>query len=398
MLTNPVHADCIPADLLEMSDALAQIRRDIHAHPSLRFATDETLARIKTALDSWGIRYDEECVPHGLIAIVEGKKPGRTIGLRADIDALPMPDLSENAWRSTHEGIAHACGHDGHQTWLMGALWYLSRHNEFAGRVIGVFQPAEEISAGANHVIKCGALKKYGIEEIYGAHSEPFLDKGVIGTCVGPLQAAADGFFIRINGKGTHGGRPHMGVDPIPVASQIVLALQTLVSRKMNPIECGVLSVCSVVAGSNEAFNVVPGLVTMSGTVRTYLPEVRDAMENGIKQMTQGIAEANGCTAEVEYQRYCAAVNNPELQTTIALDLAEKIYGKDSVVRNIAPMMSSEDFSAYQQEIPGVMLRIGVRDENHKLSVHNPGFDFNDDVLCEAAYLLSRTVLARLEV
>ncbi len=393
---NFVLSDRIAPDLLSWGEELAAIRRDIHRTPELGFDTAETTARIVKHLASWDIPCDAQKVKGGVIAVVEGAKPGPTVALRADIDALPMPDETTNPWRSTHDGKAHACGHDGHQTWLLGALRWLKAHNDFAGRVIGIFQPAEEIAQGADAVIASGVLADYDVREIYGAHTEPMLEKGVFGFKAGPLQAASDSFWITVKGVGTHGGRPHLGVDPIPVGGQIINALQTLVSRKLNPVDTGVVSICSVNAGSFNTPNVIPPVLTMSGTVRTFSPDARDLMERELTRLVTGIADANGCAADVKYVRQCAAVINPELQTQAGIDAAIELYGADHVVPAMTPFMSSEDFSAYQHVIPGAILRVGVKDEAHQATLHSRTMDFNDEVLPAAAQLLATIARKRL--
>lgn len=394
---NFVLSDRVFPEILAWGEELAAIRHDVHSTPELKFDTPKTVARIVKHLTDWGITVDTDMVKGGVIAVIDGTKPGKTVALRADIDALPMPDATTNTWKSTHEGKAHACGHDGHQTWLMGALRYLKAHNDFAGRVVGIFQPAEEIAEGAQAVIDAGVLAKYDVKEIYGAHTEPLLDKGTFGFRVGALQAASDSFWVTVKGVGCHGGRPHLGVDPIPVGGQLINALQTLVSRKLNPVDTGVVSICSVNAGSFGTPNVIPPVLTMSGTVRTFSKEGREMIEREFKKMVTGIAEANGCTVEIVYKHQCAAVNNTPEQTKAGIAAATAMYGAEHVVPDMTPFMSSEDFSAYQAVIPGAIMRVGIRDERHQASLHSQIFDFNDEVLPAAASLIANIALTRLE-
>ncbi len=379
-------------------EELTQIRRDIHACPELGFETGRTVERIVGRLKAWGVEtVDAETVRGGVIAVINGSRPGKTIALRADIDALPMDDCSGNPWASRNEGRAHACGHDGHQTWLLGTLRQLASRPDFPGRVVGIFQPAEEIAQGAKAVVASGVFQKYGIAEIFGDHTEPMLPKGVFGFRTGPLQASSDSFWITIHGKGTHGGRPHLGVDPIPVGAEIVGALQTIVARKVNPIIPAVVSVCSLNAGRFQTPNVVPHFLTMSGTVRTFSEEARRQIERLIREMAEKISEASGCTAEVKYVNQISAVVNAREQTEAGIRTAERLFGKECVVPQMDPFLSSEDFSEYQALVPGSMLRIGVRDEAHSVSVHNQSFDFNDEVLPAAVTLLSEIARDRLE-
>ena len=393
-----VHADKVFPEIAAWADELAAIRHDVHMHPELGFETAQTAARIAGLLMKWGVPVvDTETVKGGVIAVIGGSAPGATVALRADIDALPMTDCSTNPWKSTIDGRAHACGHDGHQTWLLGALRYLCETRNFPGRVVGIFQPAEEISGGADAVVASGVLQKYDVKEIYGAHTEPMLSKGVFGFRVGPLQAASDSFWIRIQGVGTHGGRPHLGGDPLPVGAQIIMAAQTLVSRKLDPIDTGVVSICSVNAGRYETPNVIPAFLTLSGTVRTFSPEARKMIEEKFRRMVAGIAEANDCTAEITWQRGCASVNNDKTATLAGIEAAKALYGADNVVDEMKPFMSSEDFSAYQAVIPGAIMRVGVKDEAHQATLHSPAFDFNDEVLPAAATLIASIAERRLK-
>ncbi|MCF0254356.1 MAG: amidohydrolase, partial [Duodenibacillus sp.] len=241
-----------------------------------------------------------------------------------------------------------------------------------------------------------GVFEKFGIAEIYGAHTEPMLPKGVFGFKVGPLQAASDFFTVAVHGVGTHGGRPHFGVDPIPVAAQIINAVQTIVSRKINPIHPATVSVCSVNAGQLTTYNVVPHFATLGGTARMFDPADRDLIEEQLGRMVRGIAEANGCTADFEYIRLIGPVINGKEQTEAGMAAAARLFGEDRV-RVIEPFTSSEDFAEYLELVPGSMMRVGVRDESHQVSVHNQAFDFNDEVLPAAATLLAAVARDRLE-
>lgn len=393
-----VHADKVYPEVLGWADELVRFRRCVHETPELGFDTPETVQRICQTLKSWGITtFDAELVKGGVVVVIDGERPGKTIALRADIDALGMNDTTGKAWASRHAGCAHACGHDGHQTWLMGALRFLHVHRNFAGRVVGLFQPAEEPVLGAKAVIASGFFEKFDVSEIFGAHTEPMLKKGVFGFRVGPLQAACDYFWVKLHGKGAHGARPHQGVDPLPVACQIVNAVQTIVSRKINPIDTAVLSICSLNSGRFESPNVIPTTLTFSGTARMYKEDVRDTIETNFKNMVNGIAQANGCTAEIKYERSIHAVDNAKEQTLAGIAAAKALFGEQNVVDNMDPFMSSEDFAEYQQLVPGAMMRIGIRDEEHTAALHNTAFDFNDEVLPAAVSLFVRVVMDRLD-
>ena len=381
----------------ELVPELEEIRHDIHAHPELGFETERTVGLICDYHRKSGIvEIDTELVKGCVIAVIEGSRPGHTIAIRADMDALPMNDGCGKPWASTVAGRGHCCGHDGHTTWLLGAARWLAAHNDFPGRIVLVHQAAEEAGTGAKALGEAGLIEKYGIEEIYGGHTEPNLPKGVIGFKPGPLQAASDSVYITLRGKGTHGGRPHLGVDPIPVAAQIVTALQTIVSRKVDPIESAVVSICSINCGNFKANNVVQSELTMSGTVRTFLPEIRDLAEENIRAMVTGIAAANGCTVELVYDRMIGSVINGEEQTIAAHEVTKALLGEDNV-RIIRPFMSSEDFSEYLNRIPGAIIRVGIRDEEHQVSLHNQQMDFNDEVLPVAVSVVANMAVRRLE-
>lgn len=393
-----VLADKVFPELLEWADELAAIRRDIHAHPELGFDTPRTVGKIVETLRGWGLEHvDPEAVAGGVVVVVEGARPGPCVALRADIDALPMPDESANPWRSQTEMRCHACGHDGHAAWLMGAMRYLHAHRgDFAGRVVGIFQPAEEIGRGALRVIDSGVFERWGISEIYGAHDEPTVEKGVFGLCAGPAQASTDFFYITLRGRGVHAARPHQGVDPIPAAGILIGALQTIVSRKINPLEPAVVSISSVNGGRYNAPNVIPEAVTLSGTARAFSPEVRDRIEAEMARIVRTVAESEGCTAEFEYRRLVAPlINSPEAIAHVR-DFVEARFGAGHA-SDQPPTMGGEDFAEYViAKCPGCMIRAGIRDEAHAAALHHPTFDFNDEVIPATATVLAGVALARL--
>ena len=381
----------------ELVPELVEIRHDLHQHPELGFDTERTCGKIVEYLRASHVdSIDTELVKGCVIAVINGDQPGHTIGVRSDMDALPMKDGCGKPYASVVDGRGHCCGHDGHTTWLLGVARWLASHRDFPGRVVLVFQAAEEPGIGAKALIEAGLFEKYGIEEIYGGHTEPNLPKGTIGFKPGPLQAASDSFYVTLKGKGTHGGRPHLGVDPMPVAAQIILALQTIVARKVDPIESAVVSVCSINAGNFEAVNVVQSELTMSGTVRTFLPEIRDLAEANITAMVNGIAAANGCEAELVYDRIIGSVINAEEQTEAAIAATRELLGEDHV-KVIRPFMSSEDFSRYLNVVPGSIIRVGIRDDEHCVSLHHQKMDFNDDVLPVAVSVVANMAVTRLK-
>lgn len=381
----------------ELVPELVEIRHDLHQHPELGFDTERTCGKIVEYLRASHVdSINTELVKGCVIAVINGDQPGHTIGVRSDMDALPMKDGCGKPYASVVDGRGHCCGHDGHTTWLLGVARWLASHRDFPGRVVLVFQAAEEPGLGAKALIEAGLFEKYGIEEIYGGHTEPNLPKGTIGFKPGPLQAASDSFYVTLKGKGTHGGRPHLGVDPMPVAAQIILALQTIVARKVDPIESAVVSVCSINAGNFEAVNVVQSELTMSGTVRTFLPEIRDLAEANITAMVNGIAAANGCEAELVYDRIIGSVINAEEQTEAAMAATRELLGEDHV-KVIRPFMSSEDFSRYLNVVPGSIIRVGIRDDEHCVSLHHQKMDFNDDVLPVAVSVVANMAVTRLK-
>lgn len=381
----------------ELVPELVEIRHDLHQHPELGFDTERTCGKIVEYLRASHVdSIDTELVKGCVIAVINGDQPGHTIGVRSDMDALPMKDGCGKPYASVVDGRGHCCGHDGHTTWLLGVARWLASHRDFPGRVVLVFQAAEEPGLGAKALIEAGLFEKYGIEEIYGGHTEPNLPKGTIGFKPGPLQAASDSFYVTLKGKGTHGGRPQLGVDPMPVAAQIILALQTIVARKVDPIESAVVSVCSINAGNFEAVNVVQSELTMSGTVRTFLPEIRDLAEANITAMVNGIAAANGCEAELVYDRIIGSVINAEEQTEAAMAATRELLGEDHV-KVIRPFMSSEDFSRYLNVVPGSIIRVGIRDDEHCVSLHHQKMDFNDDVLPVAVSVVANMAVTRLK-
>lgn len=398
-MIEPVSKDkCLPEILALFPDLIAH-RHDIHQHPDCGFETQRTIGKIKEFLEKHNVSskdMDDATCPGSLFVEIKGNLPGKTIGFRADIDALKMKDNSEKEWTSKIDGHAHACGHDGHQTWLMGAAAYMAEHRDFPGTLVCLFQGAEETGKGAESVVKSGFLDKYNIQEMYAAHDEPFLKKGEVGFKVGHLQAASDSFAVKFIGAGTHGGRPHQGMDPIPALSEMYLAMQTIVSRKVDPLESAVVSVCFMNAGTLGTYNVLPGEAVMGGTVRTFLPEVRDLVENTIKRMAEGIALAHGLKAEVTYERLISSVNNDERLTKEGVRIAQDLLGKDKIYPDFKPFMSSEDFSVYQEKVPGTICRIGISDENHTVPLHNPKFDFNDEVLALASTLFVKIAQERL--
>ncbi len=376
---------------------LRQFRQSIHKEPEIGFETTNTLKRIKDFLKSENIEgFDTETAKGSGLLLIEGTRPGPTIALRADIDALPIREISSVEWKSTNS-FAHSCGHDGHQSWLIGVGAYFAKNRDFPGRILCVFQAAEESVNGAQSIIDTGVFGKYNVKEIYGAHNDPTLPLGKIGILAGPMMASCDRFSIVLQGKGTHGANPHLGIDPLPAANEIYFGLQTLVSRTIDANDCAVISVCGFNAGGDNTYNIVPAEVKMLGTVRTFKESVRLKIEHEMSRRVKKIAEAFDIEGETDYQRLTGAVVNDEQCTEFVEDVSCELLGKDSIVKLQKPYMISEDFGAYQQIMPGCFFMIGTQDEEHPHALHSPFFDFNDRVLPEAVALFISITKKRLE-
>lgn len=391
-----INSDSIRSELRKYEPNLIAFRKAVHASPEVGFDTQNTLFKIKEFLSQFGITsLDTETSPGSGFLLIEGEKPGKTIALRADIDALPIKEQSGCPWASEN-GAAHSCGHDGHMTWLLGAILYLNQHRSFTGGVLCIFQANEENVCGAQSVIDSGIFKKYDVKEIYGAHNEPLLDLGTFGFRSGPTMAAADRFEIEVRGKGTHGARPNLGRDPLPAATDIYSSFQTIVSRTVDPLKSAVISVCKFNTVGAEAYNIIANAVKMLGTTRTFEPAVRDLVQKELIARTEGIANAYGLEASVVYDRLVGPVINDSELTTFAENAAEDMSGKAAVKTLPEPYMISEDFSAYQTIMPGCFFFIGVKDEEHKEALHSPLFDFNDKVIIDAAAFFAYLTLKRL--
>ena len=365
-------------------DELTAIRRDIHAHPELGFEETRTQKVVIEALKRYGV---DEIHPGmaktGVVAVVRGSGGGnRAIGLRADMDALPIAEVNDFGHRSKTPGKMHACGHDGHTTMLLGAArWLADNRDAFDGTVYLIFQPAEEGGGGGRVMVEEGLFEKFPVEGVYGMHNMPGMPLGKIAMRSGPTMAATDEFDITINGKGGHAAMPNVSRDPIVIGSHVVTALQSIASRRVDPIKDVVVSVTTFHGG--DAFNVIPEHVRLTGTVRTFLPDVRDLAETELKRIVESVALAFDGSADVKYMRnYPATVNAPE-ETKIAAEAARKIIGDEQVDENADPKMGGEDFSYMLNERPGsyIFLGNGMPGEKGGAMVHTPQYDFNDDAM-----------------
>ncbi|KNY13919.1 amidohydrolase [Shinella sp. SUS2] len=361
----------------EMQDEIAEWRRHIHREPEILFAVEKTAAFVAEKLREFGV---DEIVTGigrtGVVGLIRGKAAGRTIGLRADMDALPIEETSGKPWASTVRGKMHACGHDGHTAMLLGAAKYLAETRSFSGNVAVIFQPAEEGGGGGNEMVKDGMMERFGIAEVYGMHNLPGMPVGSFGTRPGPIMAATDEFNITVKGRGGHAALPHKTVDPIVIGAQVVSALQTIVSRVADPIASLVVSVTKFNAGF--AHNVIPETAQLAGTVRTLSAVMRQEAEARIRQICSGLAAAHGAEITVGYHRnYPVTANHPD-ETDHAVAVAREIAGEAAVDPALDPMMGGEDFSYMLLARPGAFVFLGNGDS---AGLHHPAYDFNDDAI-----------------
>jgi amidohydrolase len=320
--------------------------------------------------------------------IRSGGPSARGIGLRADMDALPMREENDFAWRSARQGLMHGCGHDGHTTMLLGAARYLAQTRRFDGTVVLIFQPGEEGFAGAKAMIDDGLFDRFPVDSVYAMHNWPSLPPGVIGLNSGPMMAAADRFEITIQGRGGHGAHPYMAIDPVLVAGHIITAAQSLVARNINPLDSAVVSLCAMQAGDLGAFSVIPRQAQLIGTARSFKREVQDLIEERLGRLAESIALGFGATARLDYHRMYPATINTPAEAKFAGDVAASLVGEDKVMRDLQPSMGAEDFSFMLQSKPGAYLRIGQGGEGGCF-LHSPRYDFNDDILPLGAALMS---------
>jgi hippurate hydrolase len=371
---------------------LTTIRRDLHAHPEIGFEEVRTSGIVAEKLAEWGIEVHRGIGKTGVVGILEGKGgPGKRIGLRADMDALPMEETTNLPWRSTIAGRNHACGHDGHTTMLLGAARYLAENRDFVGTAVFVFQPAEEGLGGARAMLADKLFERFPCDEIYGLHNAPNLDAGQIAVFPGPAMAGADFFDIRITGRGSHGAMPHLGRDPVIVAVTLAGALQTIVSRNADPRESAVLSITQIHAGS--AYNVIPNEAALAGTIRSFSPEIAALVRDRMREIAAGLAQSFGVEIEVDIRSiFDVLVNHPE-QSVAAAAVAGEIVGEQNVLTEVKPMMGSEDFADMLRAVPGAYCWVG---HAGSVPVHNPGFVLDDGILPVGASLLARLVETRL--
>ena len=373
---------------------LTAIRRDIHAHPELGFEEERTSTIVAQKLKEWGLEVTTGIGKTGVVGTIRVGNNPRAIGLRADMDALPMDELNTFDHRSTHKGRMHACGHDGHTTMLLGAAQYLAATRNFDGTVHFIFQPAEEGRGGAEAMVKDGLFDKFPCEQIFGMHNRPKLDVGKFAIRSGPQMAGGGLFDIHITGKGAHGARPESGIDPVIIATQIITALQSVVSRNVAALDSAVISVTQMHSG--DAYNVIPQEAVLRGTIRAFRKETMALIKERIETISAGIAKTLGGSAKADVRiAFPPLVNDRDAVNFIA-DVAETIVGKENMNREGPYVMASEDFSYMLEKVPGAFINIGNGGGEGGCEVHNPSYDFNDDILTLGATLWSRVVETKL--
>jgi hippurate hydrolase len=376
-MTTPVdHIAC-------WQETFTAVRRDLHQHPELGFEEERTGRVVREALAGLGIEHHAGIGRTGIVAVVRGARDtsGASIGLRADMDALPMQEENEFAHRSRYDGRMHGCGHDGHTTMLLAAARYLAETRRFDGTAYLIFQPGEEGYAGAKAMIEDGLFERFPAQQVFALHNWPGLPPGKIGLTPGPAMAAADRIEITIDGRGGHGAHPHVAVDPVLVAGHLITAAQSIVSRNVAPIDTAVVSLCAMQAGNPGAMSVIPSHAKLVGTVRTFRPATQDMIERRLHELVGSIAAAFGAKATLKYERVYPATVNHDGPAAFAMGVAEALVGRDNVVRNLDPSMGSEDFSFMLQAKPGAFARLGQGGAEGGCFLHNSRYDFNDAVI-----------------
>jgi amidohydrolase len=384
----------IEPDIARFADELTVWRRDIHAHPELGFEEERTSALVARKLQEFGCEVTTGIGKTGVVGTIRVGNNPRSIGLRADMDALPMDERNTFEHRSRHAGRMHACGHDGHTTILLGAAKYLAATRNFDGTVHFIFQPAEEGRGGAKAMVDDGLFAKFPCDVVFGLHNRPKLDVGKFQIRSGPMMAGGGLFDIHITGKGAHGARPESGIDPVVIGGHVITALQTVISRTLAPLDSGVISITQMHAG--DAYNVIPETAVLRGTIRAFRKEVMAIIKAKIEHIARGIAETLGGRAETDVRIvFPPLVNDPQEARWIG-DVAAGIVGEENVNREGSYVMASEDFSYMLEQVPGAFILLGNGGGEGGCEVHNPGYDFNDAALPLGATLWARAVEARL--
>ena len=363
------------------------LRRTIHAHPELRYEENQTAELVASKLVEWGLEVHRGLGKTGVVGVLRRGTSERSVGLRADMDALPIHELNTFDHRSRNEGRMHACGHDGHTAMLLGAARYLAKHGEFDGTIVFIFQPAEEGGAGAKAMIADGLFERFPVDAVFGIHNWPGIPAGSFGVTEGPIMASSNEFRIDIKGVGSHAALPHNGRDPVFTAVQIANGLQGIITRNKKPIDTAVLSITQIHAG--DAVNVVPNEAWIGGTVRTFTTETLDLVESRMRKIAESTAAAYDCTAEVHFLRNYPPTVNSAAETQFAAEVMKEVVGAERVETSIEPTMGAEDFSFMLLEKPGCYAFLGNGDGGHREAghgagpcmLHNASYDFNDQLL-----------------
>ncbi|MEY2840666.1 MAG: hypothetical protein RJB60_2965 [Pseudomonadota bacterium] len=393
----PADTPALLPELVAQAPGIQALRRDIHAHPELCFEELRTSDLVAERLTAWGIEVHRGLGTTGVVGVIQGRQGKRAIGLRADMDALPVTEGNHFAHASRHPGKMHACGHDGHTAMLLAAAQHLAANRDFDGTVYLVFQPAEEGGGGAREMMRDGLFDRFPMDAIFGMHNWPGMKVGQFAIKDGPCFASSNEFHIRIKGKGCHAAMPHLGIDPVPVACQLVQGFQTILTRNVRPIETGVISVTMIEAG--EATNVIPDVVTIQGTVRTFTTDTLDLIETRMREMSQQMCAAFGATAEFEFSRNYPPTINHTAETEFVRQVMREVVGPANV-QAFEPTMGAEDFSFFLQGKPGAYFVIGNGDGVHRegghglgpCTLHNPSYDFNDQLIPLGATLWVKLV------
>ncbi len=375
----------IPNRIADFEPEMTAWRRELHRHPETAFEEIRTSDFVARKLESFGLEVHRGIAKTGVVGVLKGRRDtGRAIGLRADMDALDVTEETGAAWASETPGKMHACGHDGHTTMLLGAARYMAETRNFDGTVYFIFQPAEENEGGARVMVEEGLFERFPMEAVYGMHNRPGLPVGKMQMRAGPAMAGYDVFEIVLQGSGAHGARPHEGVDPVVMQAQVVMALQTIASRNVDPIKSVVVSITQVHGG--DTWNVIPPRVVLRGTVRSFLPEVQDQVEQRMRAICENVATAFGGSASLRYERrYPPLVNNPA-HIAVAAEVAAEVVGPDNVSTEAPPVMGSEDFAFMLEAKPGCYVNLGNgTGERGGIGLHSPRYDFNDEALAYGA-------------
>ncbi|MBW8639834.1 amidohydrolase [Hoeflea sp. WL0058] len=373
---------------------LIDLRRDLHAHPELGFEEERTSAIVADILEEAGVTVHRGLAKTGVVGSLQVGEGNGAIGLRADMDALAMPEKADRPYKSTINGKMHACGHDGHTVLLLGAARHLARTRKFSGTVHFIFQPAEEGRGGAKRMVDEGFFRQFPCDAVFGLHNMPGLAVDEMAVVAGPQLASSDSWRVTFKGIGTHGAKPHLGRDPVTAAGQFITSLQTIVGRVVDPLQPAVVSACSVQAGDPEALNVIPDIVDIGGTARAYTPQVRDQLEEEIGRLARGVAMAYGVEADYDFQRRIPPVVNNASAAEVALDAARDVCG--SVRTQFPPSTAGDDFAFFSGEVPGAYVWLGNGPAKDGALHHNTRYDFNDEAIITGASFWARLVERRL--